>query len=141
MTEEKWSAMTDDQKTVYMRNVFKKMNIGENFDYAECRKLYERMTEPGAGTIGVYKNPCIVLELLDPIMAPAIMGWMYANYDDEGNPSGYGKGQPAPLFGYNLVELTFDKGSLMGFSDCEKQVLREAMRIINEKTKRPEDEK
>lgn len=135
MDKEKWQSMTDEQKTSYMRKVFKEMNIGDCFDYTECRRLYDRMTEVGAGTHGVYQNPCIVLELFDPIMASTIMSWMYRNFDDNGNTAGYGKGSPAPLFGYNLVELTFDKGTLMKFSDNEKQILREAMRIIGEKTK------
>ncbi|SEA78744.1 hypothetical protein SAMN04487851_11420 [Prevotella sp. tc2-28] len=132
--------MTDEQKTSYMRKVFKEMNIGDSFDYTECRKLYERMTEEKGGTHGVYHNPCIVLELFDPIMAPAILGWMYCNFDDNGDCAGYGKGSPAPLFGYNMVELTFDKGTLMGFSDSEKQILREAISIIGEKTKQKGEE-
>jgi len=135
MNKEKWQSMTDEQKTSYMRKVFNEMNIGESFDYAECRRLHDRMTEAGAGTHGVYQNPCIVLELFDPIMAPAILDWMYCNFDDNGDCAGYGKGSPAPLFGYKMIELTFDKGTLMGFSDTEKQILREAMRIIGEKTK------
>ena len=134
MTKEKWQSMTDEQKTLYMRKVFKEINIGDSFDYAECRKLYERMTDD-YGTYGVCQNPCIVLELFDPIMAPAIMSWMYCGFDDNGEHVGSTQGSPAPLFGYNLVELTFDKGTLMEFSDNEKQILREAMRIIGEKTK------
>ena len=135
MNKEKWQSMTDEQKTLYMRKVFKNMNIGDSFDYAEHRRVYDRMTEAGAGTHGVYQTPCIVLELFDPIMAPTIMSWMYRNFDDNGDAVGYAQGSPAPLFGYNLIELTFDKGTLMEFSDTEKQILREAMRIIGEKTK------
>jgi hypothetical protein len=135
MNKEKWQSMTDEQKTSYMRKVFKEMNIGDSFDYAECRRVHDRMTAVDAGTYGVYQNPCIVLELFDPIMAPAIMRWMYRNFDDNGDAVGYAQGSPAPLFGYKLVELTFDKGTLMEFSDSEKQILREAMRIIGEKTK------
>ena len=127
--------MTDEQKTSYMRKVFKEMNIGDSFDYAERRRVHDRMTEAGAGTHGVYQNPCIVLELFDPIMAPTIMSWMYRHFDDNGDAVGYNQGSPSPLFGYNIVELTFDKGTLIGFSDSEKQILREAMRIIGEKTK------
>ena len=127
--------MTDEQKTSYMRKVFKETNIGDSFDYAECRRVHDRMAEAGVGTCGVYQNPCIVLELFDPIMAPTIMSWMYRNFDDNGDSVGYAQGSPAPLFGYNLIELTFDKGTLMEFSDSEKQILREAMRIIGEKTK------
>ena len=136
MTKEKWQSMTDEQKTSYMRKVFKSMNIGESFDYAECRRIYERMTDERGGMYGVYQNPCIVLELFDPIMAADIMSWMYRNFDDNGDAVGYTHGSPAPLFGYKMVELVFDKCSLMEFSDSEKQILREAMRIIGEKTKK-----
>ena len=136
MDKEKWSALTDEQKTAYMRNVFKELNFGESFDYAECRKLHERMMKVGHGVYGVYENPCIVLQLVDPIMAPAIMGWMYTCFDDNGNRVDYTAGKPAPLFGYKMIELVLDKGSLMEFSDSEKEILREAMRIIGEKTRK-----
>lgn len=135
MDKEKWQSMTDEQKTSYMRKVFKEMNIGDCFDYAECRRVYDRMTDAGAGTHGVFHNPCIVLELFDPVMASTIMSWMYRKFDDNGDSVDCDEGSPAPLFGYNMVELTIDKGTLMEFSDSEKQILREAMRIIGEKTK------
>ena len=138
MTKEKWQSMTDEQKTSYMRKVFKSMNIGESYDYAKDREVYERLTENNV-THGVYQNPCIVLELFDPVMAHTIMSWMYRNFDDNGDAVGYTQGSPAPLFGYSLIELTFDKSTLMDFSDNEKQVLREAMRIIGEKTKQKDE--
>lgn len=122
--------MTDEQKTSYMRKIFKELNIGDSFDYTECRRVYDIITE-----VGVYHNPCIVLELFDPIMAPTLMSWMYRNFDDNGDVVDHTKGSPAPIFGYNMVELTFDKSTLMEFSDNEKQILREAMRIIRDKTK------
>lgn len=135
MNKEKWQSMTDEQKTSYMRNVFKSMNIGDSFDYAECRRVYERMTEAGKSAYGVYENPCVVLELFDPIMACCIMDWMYGSFNDKGERTDNHTGGTAPLFGYKMVELYFNKGSLMNFTDSEKQVLREAMRIIGEKTK------
>ena len=134
MDKEKWQSMTDEEKTMFMRKVFKSMNIGDSFDYAECRRVYERLTEERK-TYGVYENPCIVLELFDPIMACCIMDWMYGRFDDNGNRVTGFNGGTAPLFGYKMVELYFNKSSLMKFSDSEKQVLMEAMRIIGEKTK------
>ena len=50
MNKEKWQSMTDEQKTSYMRKVFKEMNIGDSFDYAECRRVHDRMTAVDAGT-------------------------------------------------------------------------------------------
>jgi hypothetical protein len=138
MNKEKWQSMTDEQKTSYMRKVFKEMNIGESFDYMKCRKTYELIAEKGYGTHGVYQNPCIILELFDPVMAHTIMSWMFRRYDDDGNFVQH-EGSPAPLFGYNMVELTFDKHTLMKFSDTEKKILREAMHIIEEKVKGADD--
>lgn len=133
MKKEKWESMTDDQKTTFMRNVFKNMSLGENFDYAECKRFAERFKEERGHYYGVFNNPCIVLNLVDPILACTLMSWMYAKYNDNGerDPSG----ETAPLFGYNMTELYFDKGSLMEFSDTEKQVLRRAVEIISEKVK------
>ena len=139
MTKEKWQSMTDEQKTSYMRNVFKSMNFGESFDYAESRRVHERMKQLRMGTFTEeFQNPCIVLELVDPIMASELMSWMYSTYNDEGNYVGSTKqdSETAPIFGYNMIEFVPDKHSLMEFSNSEKQVLREAMRIIGEKTKK-----
>ena len=120
-----------------MRNVFKDMDLGETFDYAECVKMSERMKEHNGELYGVFNNPCIVLELVDPNMAYMLLGWMYRKFNDQGetDPNGY----TAPLFGYNMVELYFDKGSLMDFSDSEKDILREAVRIIKEKTNKKDE--
>lgn len=140
MKKEKWFNMSDDQKTSFMHNVFKDMDLGETFDYAECVKVSERMKDHTGELYGVFDNPCIVLELVDPIMAYMLLGWMYRKFNDQGEPDP--SGDTAPLFGYNMVELYFDKGSLMDFSDSEKDILREAVRIIKEKTnKKDEDPK
>lgn len=133
MKKEKWESMTDDQKTTFMRNVFKNMNLGENFDYEECKKRAERFKEMTGEYYGVCKNPCIVVELVDPIMACSLMSWMYGTYNEVGER--IRDGETAPIFGYNMTELYFDKGSLMEFSDTEKQVLRQAIEILSEKVK------
>lgn len=137
MKKEKWFNMSDDQKTFFMRNVFKNMNLGETFDYAECVKMSERMKDDTGELYGVYNNPCVVLELVDPIMAYMLLGWMYRKFNDQGETDP--NGDTAPLFGYNMVELYFDKGSLMDFSDSEKDILREAVRIIKEKTNKKDE--
>ena len=134
MNKEKWNGMTDEQKTKFMRNVFKQLNFGDEFDYAESRKHYERMKEAGLGSHGAYANPCITLELVDPIMATEILSWMYSHFDDEGNNT-VSSGETPPIFGYNMTELTFDKSTLMDYNDSEKEVLREAIRIINKHAK------
>ena len=133
MRKEKWQSMTDEQKTLFMRNVFKELNLGETFDYAECRRVYNRMAEMGKADYGVYDNPCITLRLVDPVLAGEILSWMYLRFDDEGHSAQ--SGETAPIFGYDMVELTFDKYSLMEYSDEEQDVLRRAIQIINNKVK------
>lgn len=137
MKKEKWFNMSDDQKTSFMRNVFKDMDLGETFDYAECVRISERMKEHTGELYGVFNNPCIVLELVDPVMAHMLLGWMYRKFNDQGETDL--NGDTAPLFGYNMVELYLDKGSLMDFSDSEKDILREAVRIIKEKTNKKDE--
>lgn len=132
MDKEKWRSMTDDEKTSYMRNVFKDMRLGDNFDYGDCRRIFEETKG-----YGVYQNPCLVLELVDPIMAHFVMDWMYSFYDDEGNsaPSTLPGATHAPLFGYRLVSLYFDKSSLMNFSDWEKDIINKALSILKDRVK------
>lgn len=134
MTREKWERLSDDEKTKYMRNVFRNLQFGEKFDYAALRKHHERLMELDKSRFenyGVYQNPCLVLEIFDPIMAPMIMDWMYSKFDDEGNLDS--DGSPAPLFGYMGTDLYFDKKSLMEFNEEEKSILGEAMRIIHKR--------
>ena len=131
MTREKWERLSDDEKTKYMRNAFRNLQFGEKFDYAALRKHHERLIELDKNRFenyGVYQNPCLVLEIFDPIMAPMIMDWMFSKLDDEGNLDN--DGSPAPLFGYMVTDLCFDVKSLMEFNEEEKSILREAMRII-----------
>lgn len=133
MNVEKWQSMSDEQKTKFMRNVFKHLDLGETFDYAECRRVYEKMKEHGKEGYGVYNNPCLTLKLVDPIMAGHVLSWMYSKFDIEGNVTLYG--ETAPIFGYNMTELSFDKHSLMEYNEDEQNILREAVRIINRKVK------
>lgn len=132
MNKEKWSSMTDEQKTTFMRNVFKTWHFGEDFDYAERRRFHDDLVKERMH-YGEFENPCLVLEIVDPIMAFPMMSWLYGQYGDDGKPSK--NGESAPLFGYNLKEIYFDKGSLMGYSSEEEDVLRRAFEIIKSKMK------
>lgn len=124
--------MTDEQKTTFMRRVFKRLHFGEDFDYAERRRYRDILIEKGIN-YGEFQNPCLVLELVDPVMANPIISWLYGEYGDNGEYSA--GGETAPLFGYNLIEIHFDKGSLMGYSSEEEDVLRRAFEIIKSKMK------
>ena len=75
-----------------------------------------------------WEHPVIVLELVDPLMAEMIFSWMYAKVElPNGNKS------EVPFMGYHIVEYVFDKGSLMKFTNEEKDVLNHAMNILKSK--------
>ena len=133
MNKEKWSSMTDDQKTIFMRNVFKTWHFGEDFDYADRRRFHDALVDKGLN-YGEFENPCLVLEIVDPVMAFPITSWLYGSFRDDGKPSESG-GESAPLFGYNLKEIYFNKGSLTGFSEEEESLIQAAFDIIRRKTK------
>ena len=92
----------------------------------EYRKVY-RQARLTNNTMA-YENPVLVLKLIDPIMADMVLSWMYNKVE---LPNG--KKTEVPFLGYNLMEFVFDKSSLMNYDDEEKEVLRDAIRILKNK--------
>lgn len=117
LTRESWSKLTDEEKTAELQKII------PGADYAEYRKDYERLKELGRDFFA-FDKPVVVLELIDPIMASELASWMYRRGNKLDN---------IPVFGYKLVELTFDKASLMGFSEEERLILHQAIHIIQSK--------
>lgn len=72
-----------------------------------------------------WEHPVLILELVDPLMAEMILSWMYAKVE---LPNG--ERSEVPFMGYHIVELVFDKVSLMKFTNEEKNVLNHAMNIL-----------
>lgn len=118
LTRESWSELTDEEKTAELQKII------PGADYAEYRKDYERLKGLGRADFFTFDKPVVVLELIDPIMASELASWMYRRGDKLNN---------IPVFGYKLVELTFDKASLMGFSKEEQSILHQAIHIIQSK--------
>lgn len=106
------------------------MIFGPDFDYAKVRDFSERIKQKYKES-GIYRNnqfweyPVLILELVDPLMAEMILSWMYAKVE---LPNG--ERSEVPFMGYHIVELVFDKDSLMKFTDEEKNVLNQAMNIL-----------
>lgn len=115
LTKENWASLTDEEKTHELQKLM------PGITYQEYKEQYERLKELGKESAMIFNNPVITLKLIDPIMAPSLFGWMYSRGD---------KINHIPLFGYEMTELTFDKSSLMGFSDDEKNVLSHAFNIL-----------
>lgn len=115
LTKENWASLTDEEKTHELQKLI------PGVTYQEYKTEYERLKELGKEDFMVFNNPVITLELIDPVMAASLLSWMYRHGD---------KINHIPLFGYEMKELTFDKSSLMGFSDDEKNVLSHAFNIL-----------
>lgn len=118
LTKENWESLTDDEKTQELQKII------PGVDYAQYRKVYEKLKEVDRDWFGVFEHPVLVLELIDPIMGHAVMNWLYTKGD---------KIDGIPLFGYKLTEICLDKSSLSGFSDEERVVVRRAMEILKSK--------
>lgn len=128
LTVENWKALTDEEKTEELRSLI------DGADYKEYKRMYDWFKNDRnkiiEGDYGAYPNPVIVLELIDPVMTHELMAWMYR----QGK-----KLNQVPLFGYKMTELHFDKRSLMNFSDHEKSILQDAIKILQDRAIRNED--
>lgn len=131
VSKEYWANLSDEDKSNLIRRFCKLHGLGPDFDYSELKRFHEEMKERYANNTGLYRgnnpceNPVLVLKLVDPIMAEIIFSWMYTKLDlPDGTSS------EIPFMGYHLVEYVFDKGSLMGFTDEEKNVLNHAINIL-----------
>lgn len=120
---EKWQALPDEEKDKVLKNFWDRL---KGFDYKEICREFGMMESLGMGMYGL-KNPVLVLRLADEKMSHQIMSWLYHTAD-----TSQGK-MHIPLFGYFLDEIVFDKSSLMSYDDNEKEILRQAIRIIQEK--------
>lgn len=133
VSKEYWANLSDEDKSKIIRRFCEINDIGPDFDYAKVRDFSERVKQKYKEykESGIYRNnqfwehPVLILELVDPLMAEMILSWMYAKVE---LPNG--ERSEVPFMGYHIVELVFDKGSLMKFTDEEKNVLNQAMNIL-----------
>lgn len=118
LTKENWASLTDDEKTVELQKII------PGADYGDYKKTYEKLKEVDSCGFGVFENPVLVLELIDPVMCSSIMSWLYTSGE---------KVNQIPVFGYKLTEITLDKSSLMKYTDEEKYILNKAFEILKSK--------
>ena len=119
----KWQALPDEEKDKVLKTFLQRLN---GLNYKDICKRHDLMTEADMGTYA-YKHPVLVLRLADEKMSHQIMNWLYSTVDTSQGE------MHVPLFGYFLDEIVFDKSSLMSYDDHEKEILRQAIRIIQEK--------
>lgn len=119
---EKWKALPDEEKQKVL-DAFKRRI--DNLEYSDICKSYEFYQEVGENC--KWEHPVLLLRLADEKMTPHILSWLYSEVE-----TSQGK-MNVPFGGYFLEEITFDKSSLMAYSDEEKEVLRKAIQIIRNK--------
>lgn len=118
LTKETWSNLTDEEKTIELQRIFPSAN------YNELRKKYDILKTQNLEGNLVFEHPVLILELIDPVLAPLIGSWMYCSGE---------KLQNIPMFGYMINELVFDKSSMNTFTENEKNIINDAMKIIQNK--------
>ena len=117
-----WECLSNEEKQQVLDSF--KQRIG-NLNYSEICKSYEKYKEEGV--YGGWKNPVLLLKLADKKMAHHILTWLYSTVKtSQGNIRIH-------FCGYFLEEITFDKSSLMEYSEEEKDILRKAIDIIKDK--------
>lgn len=125
MNEEvkKWEALPNEEKNSVLKSFLRRL---DNMNYDKICRTYDLFNESNLDTFG-YEHPVLILRLADPKMAHQIMAWMY--YKEN---TSQGKIR-VPFAGYFIDEITFDKSSLMNYSEDEKAILNQAMKILRGK--------
>ena len=131
--KEQWEKLSDEDKSYVIGKFCEELGLGKDFDYAKAREYHELLQEGYrqlrlTNNTSADENQGLVLKLIDPIMADMVLSWMYNKVE---LPNG--KKTEVPFLGYNLMEFVFDKSSLMNYDDEEKEVLRDAIRILKNK--------
>lgn len=119
----KWQALSEEEKDKVLKEFLNRL---DGLNYKDICHSSALMEEANLGTYK-FKHPVLVLRLADEKMSHQIMAWLYSTVE-----TSQGKIH-VPLFGYFLDEIVFDKSSLMSYDDNEKEILRQAIRIIQEK--------
>ena len=122
--KEEWSILTDQERNEIINEFIDK--VFRNFDYTEIKDKYDEAKELGLPTLAT-NNPCLILELIDPVLTYALVSWMYR----ESNHSKWK--EKVPLFGYRINSFVYNKSSLIGYSEQERDILQQATEIINNK--------
>ena len=118
LTKENWAALTTEEKTKELQRVLP----GADYQYFLDDYNLIKEFDSNSTLLCEWEHPVLVLKLIDPVMATQIMTWMYRQGEKLAN---------VPFFGYSLEEIHFDKDNLPTFSESEKEIIKEAIKILN----------
>lgn len=129
--KEHWNSLSDEDKSWVIKKFCENLGLGKDFDYSKVRDLHERVYGEYLKTnnsFEPFEHPVLVLELVDPIMADMILSWLNTRIE---LPNG--TRMEVPFLGYRLMELVFDKSSLMNFTTEERGIIGAAINILKNK--------
>lgn len=128
--KDKWNALSNIDKTRVMRAFIESVDL-DNFDYTNqlaFRDKVDKETNFNNTMFPQLEQPCLALELIDGNMTNFITSWLYRRIKVDGVWDDI-----VPFAGYVVNELHFNKSSLMSYSENEKAILNEAIKILKRK--------
>lgn len=128
--KDKWNALSNIDKTRVMRAFIESVGL-DNFDYTNQLAFRDKVDKESNFNNTMFpqlEQPCLALELIDGNMTNFITSWLYRRIkvDDIWDDI-------VPFAGYVVNELHFNKSSLMSYSENEKAILNEAIKILKRK--------
>lgn len=134
MNKEFWNNLSSEEKTKAIRHFLKSQELVD-FDYDKIKAQYEKITSELGDKAWCYfcqlENPMLELSAIDPVLSYLVYSLMFTTH--KYNVDGKEVEDTIPLLGFRVDSIFNSKAAVMNFSDGEKQVLVEAMRIIQDK--------
>lgn len=134
MNKEFWNKLPSEEKTKAIRHFLKSQEL-EDFDYDKVKAQYEKITSELGDKAWCYfcqlDNPILELSAIDPVLSYLVYSLLFTKhkYIVEGKEVE----DTIPILGFRVDTIFQNKAAVMNFSDSEKQVLAEAIRIIKDK--------
>lgn len=134
MNKEFWNKLPSEEKTKAIRHFLKSQELID-FDYDKVKAQYEKITSELGDKAWCYfchlPNPMLELTNIDPVLSYLVYSLLFTKY--KYNVDGKEVEDTIPILGFRVDSIYNSKAAVMNFSDSEKQVLAEAMRIIQDK--------
>lgn len=131
---DKWNNLNEQQRDKVVKRIYEVLGFNNPNPYIkEADRVRKDRAENGSfGYIGLIENsnPCLVLNLCDPVLSRIIQKWLFTTIevlDDDGTVIWNDR---MPFCGFFLDEVYFDKASLMKYTDEERDVINKAINII-----------
>lgn len=134
MNKEFWNRLPSEEKTKAIRHFLKSQEL-EDFDYDKIKAQYEKITSELGDKAWCYfcqlENPILELSAIDPVLSYLVYSLLFTKH--KYNVEGKEVEDTIPILGFRVDTIFQNKAAVMNFSDSEKQVLAEAIRIIKDK--------